>query len=106
MIEDIFDYYVKYGQSDYIGEDVSQISHMIQAAMLAEKNNEPTHLILACLFHDIGHLLQIENDSKYGIKNHEKMTKKFLLDNNIPEFTFIYKNKFEISSFYSSLVKC
>ncbi len=89
MIEDIFDYYVKYGQSDYIGEDVSQISHMIQAAMLAEKNNEPTHLILACLFHDIGHLLQIENDSenmsKYGVKNHEKITKKFLLDNNIPE---------------------
>ena len=46
-------------------------------------------LILACLFHDIGHLLQIENDSenmsKYGVRNHEKITKKFLLDNNIPE---------------------
>ena len=89
MIEEIFDYYIKYGQSDYIGEDVSQISHMIQTAMLAENNNEPIHLILACLFHDIGHLLQIENDSgnmsKYGVKNHEKITKKFLLDNNIPE---------------------
>jgi 2-amino-1-hydroxyethylphosphonate dioxygenase (glycine-forming) len=89
MIEEIFDYYIKYGEYDYIGEEISQISHMIQTAMLAENNNEPIHLILACLFHDIGHLLQIENKvnkvNKYGIKNHEKITKKFLSSHNIPE---------------------
>ena len=79
----------KNNKSLYIGEKITISEHMIQSAMLAEKDNQSKEVILACLFHDIGHLLQIENDSgnmsKYGVKNHEKITKKFLLDNNIPE---------------------
>jgi len=33
-IENLFNLYNKYGKYDYIGEDVSQIEHMIQAAMI------------------------------------------------------------------------
>ena len=39
-LQNLFNLYTKYGDYDYIGEDVSQIQHMIQAAMLAEENNE------------------------------------------------------------------
>ena len=89
MIDTIFNYYEQYGNHDYIGEEVSQISHMIQAAMLAEDNNESIEIVLACLFHDIGHLLQIDSTTnkmnKYGTKYHEKIGKQFLLDCNIPE---------------------
>lgn len=35
----------------------SKINHMIQCAMEAEKNDEPDYIILACLLHGIGQLL-------------------------------------------------
>ena len=86
----IFEYYEKYGNKDYIGEEVSQIEHMVQCAMIAEENNEDIYMILACLFHDIGHLIQIECEEKskmgeYGLKNHEKIGKQYLIDNGIPQ---------------------
>jgi predicted HD phosphohydrolase len=43
------------GDNNY-GEAVSQTSHALQAAVLAEKNNESPDLVAACLLHDIGHL--------------------------------------------------
>lgn len=86
---EIFNYYEKYGNKDYIGEEVSQIEHMIQCAMLAEENNEDDDMILACLFHDIGHLIQIDYEEnkmgKYGLKNHEKIGKQYLIDVGIPQ---------------------
>jgi predicted HD phosphohydrolase len=36
MINCIFEYYNKFGNRDYIGEEVSQIEHMTQSAILAE----------------------------------------------------------------------
>lgn len=86
-MKDLFEYYEKYGNSDYIGEDVSQIEHMTQAAMLAEENNESIDIILACFFHDIGHLVQ-EHHIKInglGVKNHEKIGSQLLKDYNVPE---------------------
>ena len=58
-LQNLFNLYTKYGDYDYIGEKVSQIEHMIQAAMLAEQNNEQKEVIIACFLHDIGHLLGI-----------------------------------------------
>ena len=86
---DIFKYFTKYGNKDYIGEEVSQIEHMTQAAMLAEKDGHNDYMILACLFHDIGHLIQIECNEenkmgKYGLLRHEKIGKQYLIDNNMP----------------------
>lgn len=84
-IDELFNYYVKYGNYDYIGEPVSQVEHMVQAAMLAEKDGQSKDVILAALFHDIGHLLQLESKEsetmgKYGIKNHEKIGANYLRD--------------------------
>lgn len=85
----IFDLYRKYGGEDYIGESVSQTEHMIQCAMLAEKENFSDEVILGALFHDIGHLIGFEEHSPqmgdYGTEKHEMIGEKFLADLGFPE---------------------
>lgn len=43
------------GAADYLGEAVSQASHMLQAAALAERAGARPALIAAALLHDVGH---------------------------------------------------
>ncbi len=43
------------GAADYLGEAVSQSSHMLQAAALAERAGAPPALVAAALLHDVGH---------------------------------------------------
>jgi len=43
------------GTSDYLGESISQASHMLQAAALAEAARVSPALIAAALLHDVGH---------------------------------------------------
>ncbi len=45
------------GNDAYLGENVSQTEHALQAAALAEKADSPPSLVLAALLHDVGHLL-------------------------------------------------
>jgi len=87
IVKDIFKYYEIYGEKDYIGEPVTQIEHMVQAAMLAEENNEPDEVILAALFHDIGHLVAFDRETmgKFGIKRHETLGADYLRKLGIPE---------------------
>ncbi|MEY2649278.1 MAG: hypothetical protein RL282_1991 [Bacteroidota bacterium] len=81
-IEDIFNLYTKYGSADYIGEPVSQLEHMCQAAMLAEKETGDPELILAAFFHDIGHLFEfvfpVESMEGVGVCDHEKLAFDYL----------------------------
>jgi putative nucleotidyltransferase with HDIG domain len=56
--------------SDYIGEPVCKASHMVQAAQTALARREPEEVILACLFHDIGHLLAPDDTGGNGVANH------------------------------------
>jgi len=85
----IFDLYRKHGDNDYIGEAVSQTEHMIQCAMLAEKENFGEDVILGALFHDIGHLLGLEENlpqmETFGTQNHERVGEKFLKELGFPE---------------------
>ena len=46
-------------KSLYIGEKITIAEHMIQTAMIAEKNNCSSSLICSCLLHDYGHLLAL-----------------------------------------------
>lgn len=87
MIHDLINYYKLFGNANYIGESVSQTEHMIQAAMLAEQNNEPIPVILACFYHDIGHLVQekARMTGNLGVKHHEKIGGILLRRHNIPE---------------------
>ena len=60
--EKLFCLYEKFGSEDYIGEPVTQTEHMIQAAMFAENDGCSPDVVLACFFHDIGHLLAFESE--------------------------------------------
>jgi 2-amino-1-hydroxyethylphosphonate dioxygenase (glycine-forming) len=85
QINELFTLYQKYGCSDYIGEDVSQVEHMTQAAMLAEHDNQPIEVVLAALFHDIGHLIEQDNRDYLGAINHEDIAYNYLKKIGIPE---------------------
>ena len=71
VVEDIFGLYQQYGTDDYIGEPVSQIEHMSQAAELAMAEGCDDEVVLAAFFHDIGHLCAegAENMGGYGVVN-------------------------------------
>jgi gamma-butyrobetaine dioxygenase len=43
------------GAAEYLGEPVTQAVHMLQAAMLAERDRAEGALIAAALLHDVGH---------------------------------------------------
>jgi [1-hydroxy-2-(trimethylamino)ethyl]phosphonate dioxygenase len=43
------------GGDSYLGEDVTMLEHMLQAATLAEAENADDELVAAALLHDIGH---------------------------------------------------
>jgi 2-amino-1-hydroxyethylphosphonate dioxygenase (glycine-forming) len=89
VTREILDLYDRYGKADYIGEPVSQIEHMSQAAVLALQANADDEVVLAAFFHDIGHIcvqhaphLKMES---YGIKSHEQIGADFLREKGFPE---------------------
>jgi gamma-butyrobetaine dioxygenase len=43
------------GMHDYLGEPVSQATHMLQTAALAERDGAGDALVAAALLHDVGH---------------------------------------------------
>ena len=81
-VQEVFGLYRRFGDEDYIGEPVSQIEHMVQAGLLAEKNGFDEEVILAAFFHDIGHICemdgQVEKMGLYGVKSHEEIGAKYL----------------------------
>eukprot|EP00439_Symbiodinium_sp_Y106_P018059 s6833_g2.t1 len=67
-----------HGKGDYIGEDVSQLEHALQAADLAHRSGLGLEATLAALLHDVGHLLGMEDKSHArmgdcGVANHENL---------------------------------
>ncbi len=86
----IFDLYKKHGSNEYLGEDVSEEEHMIQCAMLAEEAGYPNEVILGALFHDIGHLVGIEENldqmgQGIGTKSHDVIGAEFIEKLSFPE---------------------
>ena len=77
----VFALYEQHGDEDYIGEPVSQVEHMSQAAALAEAEGYDDEVILAAFFHDIGHLCATaESMDGMGNVDHEKLGAQFLLE--------------------------
>ena len=68
-------------KSLYIGEKVKMTEHMIQSAMLAEKNNCSSSLICASLLHDYGHFILDDPDKLVNQKEdgkHEDVAYRYL----------------------------
>lgn len=100
-VSQIFNLYEKWGEHDYIGEDINQLSHMVQAARLAEIDQQPPDVILGALFHDIGQLISLDyqnNPDLYkpsimhtftelGVDDHEEIGANFLMHLGFPETT-------------------
>lgn len=84
ITNEVFALYEQHGDEDYIGEPVSQIEHMSQAAALAEAEGYDDEVVLAAFFHDIGHLCAAgaEVGSMDGMGNidHEKLGAGYLLE--------------------------
>ncbi len=89
LANEVFALYEQFGNSDYIGEPVSQLTHMLQAAVLAEKESYEEEVILGAFFHDIGHLVEfiqpVEKMAGVGVMDHEKMGAEYLLQKGFSE---------------------
>jgi phosphonate degradation associated HDIG domain protein len=85
----IFLLYARYGLQEYIGEPVSQLEHMSQAAQLAMDEGQDDEVVLAAFLHDIGHLCvsrtQENNMAGFGTKDHQKIGADYLRDLGFPE---------------------
>lgn len=79
-VAEVFGLYEQHGAADYIGEPVSQIEHMSQAAQLAMAEGFDDEVVLAAFFHDIGHLCGQggENMGGYGVVSHERLGADYL----------------------------
>jgi len=84
--------------SDYIGEGVTQLEHVILAANEAKNNNEENDIIISALLHDIGHQLvknplekMLDNDGNcLGIVSHENVGADFLKLHNFNDTVVSY----------------
>ena len=77
-IDDILTLYKTRGAAMYGGEQVTQLEHALQCARLAEEADSPRELVVACLLHDIGHLLSRAGVAKEADDVHQYIALPFL----------------------------
>ena len=90
IVDQILELFASKGAGAYHGEMVSQAEHALQSANLAEDEKAPDALIVAALLHDIGHLLdgQEEDLALRGIDGHHEEAACAWLTNHFgPEVT-------------------
>ena len=56
-VEQLFAFITAQGDGDYIGENVSQLQHSLQAATLAQKAGADDEIVLGALLHDVGRFI-------------------------------------------------
>jgi len=78
VIQDTFALYQHHGSADYIGEAITQLEHMSQAAQLAMAEGYDDEVVLAAFFHDIGHLCEGEQMGGFGVASHERIGAEYL----------------------------
>lgn len=78
VVDALFALYQRHGGEDYIGEPVSQLEHMSQAAQLALAEGFDDEVVLAAFFHDIGHLCEGADMGGYGVVSHERVGAEYL----------------------------
>jgi gamma-butyrobetaine dioxygenase len=90
IVDEILGLFARRGAATYHGEAISQTEHALQAAELAERERAPDHLVVAALLHDVGHLLdgQDEDLAARGIDGgHEEAGCGWLTRSFGPEVT-------------------
>lgn len=88
-VEDLFEMIANSGEADYIGENVTQLEHMCQAAERAEEQGNDDEVILGALFHDIGHFCSEYGDEEdmggLGHISHDKVGADYLRERGFSE---------------------
>ena len=80
-VEPLFELLAQAKERGYIGEPISQLEHALQSAKIAIDGHGSEALILAALFHDIGHLCAPKNApcmDEFGIDNHHGVGAEYL----------------------------
>jgi phosphonate degradation associated HDIG domain protein len=78
-VEYVFDVFRKSGADLYLGEEVTQLQHALQAAHLAVRDGASEPRIAAALLHDIGHLMQGAGEDTPGVDfRHEELGASWL----------------------------
>ena len=90
MVNAITELFSEFGSHDYIGENITQGEHALQAAKLAELDGHDPEVVIACFLHDIGHLVGLANEStntmaSYGEYDHENVGANWLAGLGWPE---------------------
>lgn len=83
-----FLYEVRGGENYMIGEAITQSEHVLQAAALAEQAGAPESMVIAALFHDIGHVAYIldPHAAEKGVDTkHEALGARYLMEQGFPE---------------------
>jgi predicted HD phosphohydrolase len=81
IIDTVFEVLGRGENQDYIGEDVSQLTHALEAAQLAREDGASDTLILASLVHDTGHTYAPEDGARmgdYGAMDHDQIGAEWL----------------------------
>ncbi|KAK1234636.1 hypothetical protein PQX77_002161 [Marasmius sp. AFHP31] len=87
IVEDLFEMMRREGQSDYIGEPISQLEHALQAAEYARGIGATDEVTIAALLHDIGQFLPTDLltsssdatlDTNNGRTSHEHIGSAYL----------------------------
>jgi predicted HD phosphohydrolase len=88
--------YELFGKADYLGEPVSQEEHALQAGTYALKQQYSEPLVVAALFHDVGHLLgylvdlpvmieDTKTNTNVGVAHHETLGARYLKKLGFPD---------------------
>ena len=86
--QELLDIFVGRATRRYGLSAVNQLQHALQAAALAEADNAPPATVLACLLHDVGHMIHAlgENPAGRGIDDvHEELGADWLAERFGPE---------------------
>ena len=80
IAQEIISVFENKGGANYSGEAVTQLEHACQAAQLAEKDGNDDEVVLAAFLHDLGHLLDEDQEEMdgYGVKDHEVIGANYL----------------------------
>ncbi|MFN8355604.1 MAG: HDIG domain-containing protein [Spirosomataceae bacterium] len=87
-VNQLFALYEHHGGNEYIGEPVTILEHSVQSAQLAESEGYDEEVILAALFHDIGHLMPMqshEDMNGMGHLSHEKVGAAYIQEMGFSE---------------------
>src|ERR1700684_1062101 len=70
-VDELFELYETLGERNY-GESITQSEHALQTAALARDAGASDALIVAALFHDVGHLaLDVQGETEYELSSED-----------------------------------